>query len=129
MKFKITQTKLLLLISVFFTLFFNFSFFEKTFVVYPIAINRILFLISLSMVLASFINFLLNIVRSKKTTKPFLIILLFFTTVAAYVMDSYGTVLDENMFTNIFSTDAHEALDLLSIRLFVYLIFLPFSRK
>jgi lipid A ethanolaminephosphotransferase len=124
MNLKTTQTKLLIGISIFFTLFFNISFFEKSFVVYPITGSSILFLLSLSLVLTSFINILLNLVRSKHTTKPILISLLFLSTLAAYVMDSYGTVLDDTMFLNIFNTDAHEALDLLSFRLLIYLILL-----
>ncbi|MBC7537325.1 MAG: phosphoethanolamine--lipid A transferase [Bacteriovorax sp.] len=124
MNLKMTQTKLLFGISLFFTLFFNISFFEKTFIIYPISGSRIFFLLSLSLVLTSFINILLNLIRSKHTTKPFLILLLFLSTLAAYVMDSYGTVLDDNMFLNIFNTDAHEAFDLVSLRLFIYLIFL-----
>lgn len=124
MNLKTTQTKLLIYISIFFTIFFNITFFEKTFAIYPLASIRIFFVFSLALVLTSFINLLLNLIRSKHTTKPFLILLLFLSTVAAYVMDSYGTVLDDNMFLNVFGTDAHEAYDLLSIRLFLYLIFL-----
>ncbi|MDO9184295.1 MAG: phosphoethanolamine--lipid A transferase [Bacteriovorax sp.] len=124
MNFKTTQTKLLLFISIFFVLFFNISFFEKTFKVYPILSVRFFFVISLSVVLISFINILLNLVRSKYTTKPVIISLLFFSSLAAYVMDSYGVVLDDNMFLNVFNTDGHEALDLLSFRLFLYLVFL-----
>ncbi|RPJ74897.1 MAG: phosphoethanolamine--lipid A transferase, partial [Alphaproteobacteria bacterium] len=124
MNFKTTQTKLLLIVSIFFTIFFNISFFEKTLAVYPISGQSLLFLISLSLILTSFINILLNLVRSKYTTKPILIFILFLSTLAAYVMDSFGTVLDDNMFLNVFSTDSSEALDLLNFRLFLYLIFL-----
>lgn len=124
MNLKITQTKLLIIVSIFFTVFFNTTFFEKTFAVYPITGQSILFLVSLSLILTSFINILLNLVRSKYTTKPILIIILFLSTLAAYVMDSFGTVLDDNMFLNVFNTDSSEALDLLNFRLFLYLVFL-----
>ena len=124
MNFKITQTKLLVAISIFFTSFYNISFFSKTFLIYPVSVSKIFFLLSLAIVLTSFINLLLNLIRSRFTTKPVLIFLLFLTAIAAYVMDSYGTVLDETMFLNIYNTDTHEVLDLLSLRLFIYLIFL-----
>ena len=124
MNLKITQTKLLLVVSVFFVIFFNISFFENTLRVYPFHGKSILFVISLSIILISFINILLNLVRSKHVVKPFLIILFFLSASAAYVMDSYGTVLDENMFLNVFHTDAHEIVDLLSFKLLIYLVFL-----
>jgi len=124
MNLKLTQTKLLLGQSVFFTLFYNITFFEKVLAIYPLTIHTGIFIVSLSFVLIFFINILLNLFRSKYTTKSLIFILLFFTTLAAYVMDSYGTILDDTMFLNIVNTDSHEVLDLLSIRLFVYLIFL-----
>lgn len=122
--FKTTQTKLLLGISIFFVLFFNISFFEKVLMIYPPNGANIFFILSLSLVLMCFINILLNLVRSQFTTKPLLFILLFFSASAAYVMDSYGTVLDESMILNIFHTDSHEVLDLLSFKLLLYFIFL-----
>ena len=124
MNLKLTQTKLLFALSVFFTLFFNITFFEKVLGVYPLTIHTGMFIVSLSIVLISLINILLNLFRSKYTTKSLVYILLFFTTIAAYVMDSYGTILDETMFLNVVNTDSQEILDLLSLRLFVYLIFL-----
>jgi lipid A ethanolaminephosphotransferase len=124
MNLKTTQTKLLLYTSLFFVLFFNYTFFKRALAVYPLSSSTILFLTSLCLVLVSFINILLNLVRSKYTTKPLLIVILFFAASAAYVMDSYGSVVDETMLLNVFQTDLNETFDLLSLRLFVYLIFM-----
>lgn len=124
MNFKMSQNKLLVCISIFFTLFFNTSFFDKTFGIYPISANNILFLLSLSLILTSVINILLNLIRSKYTTKPFIVFLLFFSTLAAYVMNSYKTVIDDTMILNILHTDIQETLDLLNFRLLLYMLFL-----
>ncbi len=46
------------------------------------------------------------------------------SSLAAYVMDSYNVVIDENMFANIFNTTTDEAYDLITITFFCYLFFL-----
>jgi len=45
---------------------------------------------------------------------------------AAYVMDSFGVVVDELMFLNIIHTDAKESLDLFTFKLCFYMLFLFF---
>lgn len=120
----VSQSKLVAFISVFFTVFFNYAFFHRALAVYPLSFHNILFLGSLSIVLTSFINLLFNLFRSHYTIKPMLIFILFLSALAAYVMDSYGTVLDDTMFLNVFNTDTHEALDLVSFSLALYVIFL-----
>jgi lipid A ethanolaminephosphotransferase len=124
MNLKLTQTKLLLYVSLFLTFFYNWTFFKKCLAVYPMTSSSFLFLSSLAIILFSFINILLNLFRSKFTTKPLLIILVLLSSLAAYVTDSYGTILDETMFLNIFNTDMHEAMDLLSLKLALYVLFL-----
>ncbi len=121
---KTTQTKLLLIASLFFTLFCNFTFFHKTLAVYPAEGKTIFFLMSMVIVLFCFINIVLNVFRSRFTTKFFLILFLFLSSLAAYVTDTYGTIIDETMLLNIVSTDKHEAMDLFSFKLVVYFIFL-----
>lgn len=120
MNLKTTQTKIFLFVSLFLTIFYNFTFFEKTLIAFPLSGRTFLFLASLSICLFCFINIVLNLFRSKYTTKPFLILILLLSSMAAYVTDSYGTILDETMFLNIFGTDLHEARDLLSFKGFLY---------
>jgi lipid A ethanolaminephosphotransferase len=43
---------------------------------------------------------------------------------AAYVMDSYGVVVDDTMILNIIKTDANETLDLISFKLLIYVALL-----
>jgi len=122
--FTTTHTKLIFVVSVVLALFYNITFFTKVFGVYPPSGKTIFFISSLFIVLTAFINFVLNIFRSERTTKPFLLIILFLSSLAAYVTDTYGTIIDETMLLNIFSTDRHEAMDLVSFKLLLYFVFL-----
>ncbi len=124
MNLKISQAKLLTFVSTIFALLFNFTFFCKVFAVYPLFSSKFLFNLSLFVILINFINILLNLFCFNKILKPILYVLILLSTLAAYVMDSYGTVLDDNMFLNVFQTSSHEALDLISFKLFLYLFFL-----
>lgn len=123
-KLKLTQTKLTLYFSAFFLLFYNFTFFKKTLAVYPLQSGNILFLASIAIVIFFAINLFLSILRIRAIYKGFLFAIFFLAAMAAYVMDSYGTVIDETMLLNISNTDSHEALDLLNFKLVLYLLFL-----
>lgn len=114
---------MILVSSLILTLFFNITFFEKVFAVYPPSGKTIFFLISLFVVLVSFINLILNLFRSERTTKPFLITIFFLSSLAAYVTDSYGIIIDETMLLNIFHTNMNEAMDLFSFKLILYVLF------
>ncbi|CAG0971772.1 lipid A ethanolaminephosphotransferase [Rhodocyclaceae bacterium] len=59
-----------------------------------------------------------------RMTKPVLIVALLTASVAAYFMDSFGTVVGEDMLRNVAQTDASEAFDLITPRLLVYFILL-----
>lgn len=135
MKFKLSQTKVTLFISLFFVLFYNFTFFKKTLAVYPINAHNALFLLSVTTILFCATNLMLNIllfvmnsvlrlVRLKVIYKRFFLVVFFLAMLGAYVMDSYGVVIDDTMFLNILKTDAKESLDLITLKLLFYFIFL-----
>ncbi|MBP9681221.1 MAG: phosphoethanolamine--lipid A transferase [Bacteriovorax sp.] len=124
MKLKTTQTKLILSVALFLALFFNWTFFEKSLAIYPLDGGSAFFLSSMFVILVSFINIVLSLFRSKYTTKFFLILILLLSSLAAYVMDSYGSILDEVMVLNILHTDKNEAFDLFSFKLVLYFVFL-----
>jgi len=126
MKFKISQTKLTLLLAVFFTVFYNFSFFKKTTDVYPIHQGNFFYLASLSVALMAATNLFLSLIRIRKIYKGLFLGILFLSAMAAYVMDSFGVVVDELMFLNIIHTDAKESLDLFTFKLCFYMLFLFF---
>jgi len=50
--------------------------------------------------------------------------ILVLSAMASYFMDTYNTVLDSTMIENIFSTSTREAVDLFSIKLLLYILFL-----
>ena len=73
--FKTTTTKLIIFISIFLVLFDNISFFKHLVIVYPLNLENIWFVISIAILLISFIVFLFSLVSSKYTTKPILILI------------------------------------------------------
>lgn len=124
MKLKTTTTKLLLIVSLFFTLFYNFTFFKKVLAVYSFSGMNIVFVASLFIFLWAAIHLFLTLLRAKFYEKPFLIVLFFLSTMAAYMMDSFGIAIDDVMLLNVVKTDAKESLDLMTWRLGIYLLLL-----
>ena len=120
----ISQNKLIIIVSLVFTLFYNYTFFTNTISTYPLVAENYGFLFSLVVVFFSIIALLFTLVSSKFTTKPLLIITLLVSSMAAYFMDTYHVVVDENMIRNTLQTDIKESLDLLSIKQVLYFIFL-----
>ena len=121
---KITQTKLIILTAIFMVLFDNYIFFKNTLKVYPLNLENIGFLISVVLVLTSFIIFLFTLVSSRYTTKALLIFTLIISSLTNYFMNSYGVFIDVEMIRNIMQTDLNESLDLITLKQILYLIFL-----
>ncbi|MBI4179266.1 phosphoethanolamine--lipid A transferase [bacterium] len=119
-----TRTKLLAAASVFLTVFYNPAFFRNVWVVYLPSAKNIPFLISIAVLLPTVIFFLLSIVCSKHTTKPVLILLFLLSAPACYFMDHYNVVIDHLMIQNIRETNAREAAEWLSFKLFVHFLLL-----
>ena len=119
----ITQTKLIAYVSVFLTLFYNYSFFENTIKVYPLNAANIGFVISTAFVITFFMMLLFTLVSSKYTLKPILIIVLVISSMTSYFMNSYHVVIDATMIRNMMQTDMHESLDLLSLKQVLYFLF------
>ncbi len=123
-KFKtVSSNRLLVYVSVFFILFCNNSFFSNVLTIYPLNANNLFFIVSLAIVFTAALVLLLSVFCFKYTIKPILITLLLVSSLAAYFMDSYNTIIDENMVQNIINTDFHESLDLFSFKLVLYLFF------
>lgn len=120
----VRRNRLILLVSVFWAAFANFSFFQNCLQVYPVSGMNVLFLASLAVVLVAVMCLLLNLVCGRYTTKPVLIVLLLATSCAAYFMDTYHIVIDESMILNIQQTNYHETIDLFSLRLLLYFFLL-----
>jgi len=120
----LSQGKLVFLVALFLVVFDNVAFFKNVLQVYPIVDNNIYFVISLGIVLLFFTNILFTIVSSRYTTKPLLIVVVFISAFVNYFMNSYGVVIDKTMLQNVLQTDFHESLDLFSMQLVIYVIFL-----
>ena len=120
---KLTQYRLIFLVSLFFLLFDNFSFFKNVLKVYPFADNSY-YVISVGFFLLSFLVLLFTLISSRYTTKPILIIALITSSLTSYFMDTYQIVIDSSMIRNTLQTNVSESLDLFSAKLFLYLIFL-----
>lgn len=119
-----TQYRLILLVSAFFILFYNGTFFENTLKVYPLNNTNIAFLISIVVVLFSFTALFFTLIASKWTTKPLLMLTLLVSSMAAYFMQTYHVVIDDSMIRNILQTDTKESIDLFSLTQLFYLLIL-----
>lgn len=121
---KVTTTKLILGVSLYFVLSGNISFFRHVLAVYPAIPENFGFLISLVIALMAVITLLLSLVSSRYTTKPVLILLLLTTSLATFFMDRYNIIIDVTMVQNIMQTNYNEASDLFSPALvFHFLLF------
>ncbi len=118
--FQLTQTKLIIFSSLFFVLFENFVFFKKSYEEF----HNIFFIFGLGVLLFVVISTLLLIISNRFIIKPFLAVLFILSSLAAYYMQIYGTIINDNMIQNIFETDTKEVYDLLSFKLFLYMLFL-----
>ncbi|MEO1953530.1 MAG: phosphoethanolamine--lipid A transferase [Campylobacterales bacterium] len=120
----ISQHTLILATAIFFVLFDNISFFQNTLKIYSFSGINILYIISLTIVLLSFIVLLFTLVSSKYTTKPILIITLMVSSFTNYFMNNYSVIIDSDMIRNTMQTNYSESMDLLSIKLVSYVVFL-----
>ena len=92
----ITTTRLVVFTSVFLTLFYNTKFFKNTTAIYPVSSVNIPFLISVAVIFTSLIVFSITLISSKYTTKPVLVFILMVSSLAAYFMNAYNIIIDEN---------------------------------
>jgi lipid A ethanolaminephosphotransferase len=121
---QITQYHLIVLVSLFFVLFGNISFFSNVTNIYPLSFNHSFHLLSLFFVLTAVITFFFTLLSSKYTTKPLLILTLLISSFTSYFMDTYHVVIDKGMIQNTLQTNLNESMDLFSFQLVGYLLFL-----
>lgn len=69
-------------------------------------------------------NIVLTFLAFRPVLKPVLTALFLISAGVAYFMSQYGVMIDAGMFRNFAETNATEVRDLLSLKLFVYLLFL-----
>lgn len=120
----ITESKLIIIVAVFLVAFGNVTFFEHVLDVYPLNLENGLFLSSLVILYICVNIILLSLVCNKYTIKPILITILLISSLSAYFMDAYNVIIDYVMMDNVVKTDLHETLDLISVKQFLYLLFM-----
>ncbi|WP_110948939.1 phosphoethanolamine transferase [Pseudomonas bohemica] len=69
-------------------------------------------------------NMFLTLFAFRKVLKPVLLVLFMISAGVAYFMNQYGVLIDSGMFRNFAETNASEVQDLLSLKLFAYLLLL-----
>jgi len=117
---KLTQSQIIIMSSLFFVIFDNITFFRKSYEVF----NNMFYMIGLGGLLFIVLSLLFSIIFNKWTLKPILIILLLLSSIANYYMETYGTIINDNMLQNIIETNSDEVKDLLNLTLFLYLFLL-----
>ncbi len=121
---KVTITRLVLAVSLFFVLFDNVAFFRNVTAVYPVSFKNLAYIGLTAMLLYLVIVLLLSIFCYRHTTKPILVVLLLISSLTGYFMDSYNIFIDSTMVQNILQTNRGESMDLLSIKLVLYFLLL-----
>ena len=114
-----SKTKLILLSSLFMVLFYNYTFFTKSYAVF----HSYPFMLSLGVTLFLFIALLIVLFDTKWSLKPFIMTLFIVGSVTAYFSDEYGTIISDKMIQNSFETDFSEAIGLFNLKLLAYFIF------
>lgn len=112
-----------LLVSLFITVFGNFSFWEQLASRLSLRDEPILF-VSFFIVILTLINFLLTLVSFKPIFKIMTIIILMTSAFAAYFMDNYAVMIDTGMIHNTLATNVHEASELFSFKLVLTVLLL-----
>ena len=80
-----------------------------------------LFLGSIAVVFTCILIFVITLISSKFILKPFLIFILMVSSLTNYFMNTYNIVIDTIMIQNTVETSVNESLDLLSVKLVVYI--------
>ncbi len=120
----ITSSRVIFYVAIFFTLFFNYSFFKNVIEVYGLDGYSPVYIISIVLVLVFFLIFFFTLLSARFIFKPILIITLIISSFTAYFMDTYSVVIDSEMIRNAMQTNLNESLDLFSWKLVVYVLLL-----
>ena len=102
----------------------NASFVAQVLHAFPPGASTLPALLSLAVVFLAFNVVLFGGFAFGRMTKPVLIAALLTASITAYFMDSFGTVIGEDMLRNAAQTDAGEAFDLLTFKLLAYFVLL-----
>ncbi len=120
----ISSFRLVVLVSLWIVFLDNFAFFEQLTAVYPLSSQYAPFLLSQVVVLVLIFMFIFMLLGWKHTLKPILIFMLLLTSIQNYFMVTYNILVDKTMIENVLQTDSSEVMDLLNMKLLLYVVFL-----
>ena len=109
----------IILAALFIMLTGNLSLFKRLLEIYPLSLENLPFLLSLTMFFTLATILFLLLISYGRTTRWILAFFLIASSQAAYYMDQYGVVIDTVMIDNIVQTNAQEAAGLLNLNLVV----------
>jgi lipid A ethanolaminephosphotransferase len=109
--------------AVFFAALYNFTFFKKVSDVYS---GQPIFILSVFVVFVCLLYLVLSLITVSRNFKLICGLLFFLSAFNAYSTDTFGTIVDQQMLLNLFSTDGREIADLFNFRLAAYVIILGF---
>ena len=102
----------------------NASFFSHVLQAFPPTGNNLAALVSLAFTLFAATAVLLGPIALGRMTKPVLTLALLASSLAAYFMDSFDTIIGTEMLRNVIETNIAEASDLVTPRLLAYVVLL-----
>ncbi|MDP3438010.1 MAG: phosphoethanolamine--lipid A transferase [Azonexus sp.] len=120
----LSSNTLILLVALFVVAGCNLTFFAGLLKTYPLSGHHALYLGSVVVALVAINTLILALAGFGRMAKPVLIGIVLLASLAAYIMDSYGIVLSDEMLQNAVQTNTAETLDLVTGKLFVYFILL-----
>ena len=121
--FTFTGNYLIVATSLFLTVFYNTSYYQKVLEIHPVSIGNTAFLLSIIGLQLTATILLISIFSFKGLIKPIVILLLLTSAISSYIMDTFGTVFGDDMMRQIIALITGHSFDLLSTNLFLYLIF------
>lgn len=102
----------------------NLSLWRSVLLLMPANVGNLGFLFAEAALLCALIHLLIAPFAFRPLLKPLLSLLLLLSAIAAFFMDSYGSLIDKSMIQNVAETDPAEATELFSASLFHYLVLL-----
>ncbi len=121
----LSAAELSAVIVLFLLLFDNTSFWASLFkILNCISIANIGLLISLFSALFVLVNLVLSLICFKYVFKPVVVFILITAAFASYFMNAYGIMIDNTMMQNVIETNPGEVFELLSFKMFYYIMFL-----
>ena len=115
---------LILLAAIFIVAVDNQTFFSNVIGSFPLHDGNLPHLISLAISFVALTALALSLCCFRHTTKPILIFVLLLSSLAAYFMDSYGVIINDEMLRNAVQTNAAETFDLITANLLSYFLLL-----